>query len=384
MAQPRAQPAEDLVALDAWVRGGGHVLLLADPMLEWPSERPLGDPLRPPPMFADTGLLVHWGLRLDAPDQRGAAAEQLGGERIADRLAGVARRRLRIAKDWLVAHCRIGKGRATIVADADFSMSASCTGRAQSRRFAWTGELFGTLVYCDSDYAQSYPQGRNRGTSPEHSRGGLIKSRGNPRFPMNSHEKPSKTIVSRRDELPTSAVARGEPFTVESGRGRAWKRMSANASSRRCERGVVRGARASVSGQRFERGRCQGPGVDPAFLRGVIERRGDARTVVLAKHEGFPCLSAYDPAYAALKHAKLERLLEKEETNPDSELEYQQRNLMAFAATEEVPYDSSGRILMPLMMRRKGEIGDLALFRHRRDVPDLEPAAAARRQAHPR
>jgi MraZ protein len=69
----------------------------------------------------------------------------------------------------------------------------------------------------------------------------------------------------------------------------------------------------------------------PAFLRSVIERRGDARTIVLAKHEAFPCLSAYDPGYAALKHSKLERLLEKEETNPDSALEYQQRNLMAFA-----------------------------------------------------
>jgi MraZ protein len=100
----------------------------------------------------------------------------------------------------------------------------------------------------------------------------------------------------------------------------------------------------------------------PAFLRGVIERRGDVRTIVLAKHESFSCLSAYDPAYAALKHAKLERLLEKEETNPEAQLDYQQRNLMAFAATEEVPYDSSGRILMPPMMRRKGEIGDLALF----------------------
>ena len=100
----------------------------------------------------------------------------------------------------------------------------------------------------------------------------------------------------------------------------------------------------------------------PAFLRGVIERRGDARTIVLARHESFACLSAYDPAYAALKHAKLERLLEKEETGADAQLDYQQRNLMAFAATEEVPYDSSGRILMPPMMRGKGEIGDLALF----------------------
>ena len=35
---------------------------------------------------------------------------------------------------------------------------------------------------------------------------------------------------------------------------------------------------------------------------------------------------------------------------------------MAFAATEEVPYDSSGRIVLPPMMRRKGEIEDLALF----------------------
>jgi MraZ protein len=100
----------------------------------------------------------------------------------------------------------------------------------------------------------------------------------------------------------------------------------------------------------------------PAFLRSVIERRGEARIITLAKHEAFPALSAYDPAYAALKHSKLERLLEKEETNPDAQLDYEQRNLMAFAATEEVPYDSSGRIVLPPMMRRKGQIDDLALF----------------------
>ena len=100
----------------------------------------------------------------------------------------------------------------------------------------------------------------------------------------------------------------------------------------------------------------------PAFLRSVIERRGDARTIVLAKHEVFPCLSAYDPAFAALKYAKLERLAEKEETQASSELDQARRALMAFGATEEVPYDSSGRILIPPMMRRKGGIDDLALF----------------------
>jgi MraZ protein len=100
----------------------------------------------------------------------------------------------------------------------------------------------------------------------------------------------------------------------------------------------------------------------PSFLRSVIERRGQSKTVVLAKHEHFPCLSAYDPAYAAVKHAKLERLNEKEETGPDAALDYERRNFMAFAASEEAPYDSSGRIVMPPMMRMKGRIEDLALF----------------------
>ncbi len=100
----------------------------------------------------------------------------------------------------------------------------------------------------------------------------------------------------------------------------------------------------------------------PAFLRSVIERRGEARTIVLAKHDAFACLSAYDPAYAALKHTKLERLLEKQETDPSAELEHARRTMMAFGATEEVPYDSSGRVIIPPMMRRKGGIEDLALF----------------------
>jgi MraZ protein len=100
----------------------------------------------------------------------------------------------------------------------------------------------------------------------------------------------------------------------------------------------------------------------PAFLRSVMERRGEARTIVLAKHELFPALSAYDPAYAALKYQKLERLAEKAETEGGSDIEYARRALMAFGATEEVPYDSSGRILLPPMMRSKGGIGELALF----------------------
>ena len=119
MAHPLAQPAEDLVALDRWVRDGGRVLLLADPMLEWPSQRPLGDRLRAPPVFMDTGLLAHWGLRLDAPDDRGPKLRSLGGYEVLTASPGSLSGTCDISEDRLVAHCSIGTGRATIVADAD-------------------------------------------------------------------------------------------------------------------------------------------------------------------------------------------------------------------------------------------------------------------------
>lgn len=119
MAQPLTQPAEDLVALDRWVRRGGRLLLMADPMLEWPSSHPLGDPLAPPPMFMDTGLLAHWGLRLDAPDVRGGRMAKLGGFDVLTVSPGTLAGSCPISNDRLVAHCRVGAGRATIVADAD-------------------------------------------------------------------------------------------------------------------------------------------------------------------------------------------------------------------------------------------------------------------------
>jgi hypothetical protein len=141
MAQPRAQPAEDLVALDQWVRVGGRALLLADPMLEWPSNRPLGDPLRPPTTFSDTGLLGHWGLRLDAPDARGPKTLRLGGYDIATLSPGLLFGGCAIAKDRLVARCRIGKGRATIIADADFLDSDQLDGTAEHNFDAIVAEL---------------------------------------------------------------------------------------------------------------------------------------------------------------------------------------------------------------------------------------------------
>jgi hypothetical protein len=107
------------VALDRWVRAGGRVLLLADPALDWPSERPLGDALRPPSMFMDTGLLGHWGLRLDTPEQRGRATRMLAEQTIETSSPGTLHGKCSISHDRLVAACRIGQGLVTVIADAD-------------------------------------------------------------------------------------------------------------------------------------------------------------------------------------------------------------------------------------------------------------------------
>lgn len=121
--QPRALPAEELVALDAWARRGGRLVLLADPMLEWPSQLPLGDARRAPASYADTGLLRHWGLRLDAPDERGPAQRQFGGKAVLTASPGALVKiggECAVADGALAAECRIGRGSAVIIADADW------------------------------------------------------------------------------------------------------------------------------------------------------------------------------------------------------------------------------------------------------------------------
>ncbi len=149
--QPRALPADALVELDDWVRRGGHIVLLADPMLEWPSKRPLGDKLRPPMAFADTGLLTHWGLRLDAPDERGPKRRGEGDDKIVYVSAGTlvaAGQSCRIEGSGAIARCAIGKGKAIVVADADWLHDELVTdgGGQPDRQFRQLAELIESLA----------------------------------------------------------------------------------------------------------------------------------------------------------------------------------------------------------------------------------------------
>jgi hypothetical protein len=123
MAHALAQPPGSLVELDEWVRQGGRLLLLADPKLDWPSNLPLGDKLRPPPSFADTGLLAHWGLKLIKSEIAGPISTKIGPDRFVFSSVGElqnAGSNCALEAKGIIARCRIGRGRVTVIADADW------------------------------------------------------------------------------------------------------------------------------------------------------------------------------------------------------------------------------------------------------------------------
>lgn len=98
----------------------------------------------------------------------------------------------------------------------------------------------------------------------------------------------------------------------------------------------------------------------PSFIRGVVERRSDAKAIVIGMHEASPCLNCYDRGYARILYAENERRrLAEEAADPTA---HHARARRTFGLTEEALYDTSGRMIVPAMMRRKGGIEDLALF----------------------
>ncbi len=100
----------------------------------------------------------------------------------------------------------------------------------------------------------------------------------------------------------------------------------------------------------------------PAFIRGVVERRSDARTIIVGTHEVDPCLTAYDRGYGRILQSEIERRRLIEEAQEGEPQGHFARARRVFGLTEDVPYDPSGRIILPPIMRRKGRIEELALF----------------------
>jgi hypothetical protein len=122
LAQPRDPEPAGLVAIDAWVRGGGRVLALADPRLAWPSRLPMGDRRRAPSVTALAPLLTHWGVVLESVDEGEVRRFLRDGRLVTTLAAGRLRATApgcRAMEAGLVMRCAVGRGEAVIVADAD-------------------------------------------------------------------------------------------------------------------------------------------------------------------------------------------------------------------------------------------------------------------------
>jgi len=136
LIQPRRLAPMELVALDGWVRGGGRLVVLADPLLHWADARPLGHPARAPLTSLLDPLLTHWGLRLEPAEMTGAGSAPerrrlAGGGMI--QLLGASRFVVSenggcgLQDDGLIARCRLGHGSAVLIADADWINDALWT-----------------------------------------------------------------------------------------------------------------------------------------------------------------------------------------------------------------------------------------------------------------
>lgn len=139
LIQPRALAPSELVLLDKWVRGGGSAIIFADPALDWPSDLPLGDLRRPLFTSLLNPLFRHWGVELALPvdDSKGQDFDVSAGEYgLSLKSPGIwlvpekakATAQCRIRKDEYIAVCKVGKGRALLVADADLLHEDNWTG----------------------------------------------------------------------------------------------------------------------------------------------------------------------------------------------------------------------------------------------------------------
>lgn len=125
--QPRGLSPADNVALDDWVRAGGRLLLVLDPMLTGDYDAPLGDPRRPNDTALVPPVVARWGLAIsyDELTQSGRSAHHGGDQGPPGVIAygQIAKAdgldsRCEIEASKVLAICDVGEGRVALYADA--------------------------------------------------------------------------------------------------------------------------------------------------------------------------------------------------------------------------------------------------------------------------
>lgn len=155
LAQPRPLTPQENVALDAWVRQGGRVLLFVDPLLTADSLFGPGDPRRPQDVAMMSPILARWGLGLefDEAQPAGEREAELAAGSVPINLAGRFRTLGKagegasgktgdavascdISAQGLLAECLSGRGRIVAFADAALLESPENPGIITARRDA--------------------------------------------------------------------------------------------------------------------------------------------------------------------------------------------------------------------------------------------------------
>lgn len=125
--QPRGLSPADNVALDDWVRAGGRLLLVLDPMLTGEYAVPLGDPRRPNDTALIPPVVKRWGLSISF-DESAQSGDHLHGRNLDDHSGVLAYGTIsrtdasdikcEIGALEVRATCEVGDGRVTLYADA--------------------------------------------------------------------------------------------------------------------------------------------------------------------------------------------------------------------------------------------------------------------------
>ncbi|MDG5748981.1 ABC transporter [Qipengyuania sp. XHP0207] len=127
LAQPRPLAPSENVALDEWVRGGGRLLVFADPLLTRHSEFSIGDRRRPQDVVLISPILKRWGLELQFDETQpvgerwveaydGQFPVNLPGQFV--RVEPGAPSECHVSETGVLAQCLVGDGRVTLLADA--------------------------------------------------------------------------------------------------------------------------------------------------------------------------------------------------------------------------------------------------------------------------
>lgn len=157
LAQPRALSGAENVALDAWVRAGGRLLLFADPMMTGESRFGIGDRRRPQDVILLSPILGHWGLDLQFDENQPTELDsrEFAGLALPVRLPGrfaapATGSGCTLEAAEILVSCTIGMGRVVVLADAAVldlhhpqAQAGDALDKLAMRAFSRTGETAG-------------------------------------------------------------------------------------------------------------------------------------------------------------------------------------------------------------------------------------------------